>query len=199
MGDGLAHGLAAEDEGFDAEIIGVFREVDGEAAVEGEAVEQDGFLREVGEGCVFGDGDLGVDLGGRAEGAVDALRRGGGDGGLGVGFAGDLGFEVIAAGDAAGDIHENGIAGAGCDRTGEAGFQAAFLVEIFDFGGRALGAEGECEASAGALRRRGESFARGDEIHGGMIAAGGFGAMGRMTGVCDTWHKLGLLRVITLC
>ena len=63
---------------------------------------------------------------------------------------------VIPAGNAAGDVHQHGLAHAGFHRAREAGFQAAFLVELFDprRGQRGARTERQRQAADGALRRQ---------------------------------------------
>ena len=155
--DGLAHGGAAEHEGFDAEEGGAVGQVHQELAVHGAAVEEDGFLGQPFQGGAGGDEEAGGDAGGGGdgEGAVVALGGLGGDGGVGAGAGGDAAVQRVAAGDAAGGVEGDGAGPGGAFGAGEADLEAAFLAEAVQDGGAVPLLEGEVQGAAGALVRGG--------------------------------------------
>ena len=103
----LAHGGAAEDEGLDRGQAGVAGEIDLEAAFEPRGVEEDRLLRQPVEPGAGPEVEAGLDPGGAARRAVDALGRLGGGGERGAGPDREAPVEAVAAGDAAGGVDEH--------------------------------------------------------------------------------------------
>lgn len=148
----LAHGVAAQQDGFDSCEAGAFSKVDVDAAIEPAGREEDGFLRQPIEMGTGADGEPGFDLGGTADGAVDALAGLGGEHHATVG--GDLGgpVHVVAASQAAGGVDQHSFERVGMGM-GEANLGASVLVKGGEMGAAIALLGGDAASAAGALHR----------------------------------------------
>ena len=107
--DGLAHGRAAEYDGFRQEQARAAGELDVDGAGEPHLVEQDRLLRQPSQCAAGADLKLHVDRRVRSERAVDFFRGRGGDGQGGAGADLDVDVEAVAAGHAAGGVDDDGL------------------------------------------------------------------------------------------
>ena len=94
---------------LDGEQAGIARERDLGAPIEPRSVEENGGLRQPGEPGAGAERKLDADLGLAIAGAINFLRRGGGDGRLGAGRQRHRDIDAVAAGQPAGRIEQNGL------------------------------------------------------------------------------------------
>ena len=151
--DGLAHGRAAEHDGFRQEQARAAGELDVDGAGEPHLVEQDGLLRHPGQCAAGADLKLHVDRRIRSERAVDFFRGRGGNGQGGAGADLDVDVEAVAAGHAAGGVDDDGLERAAAPGVGEADPQRTRLVHARTPARSGCGGNRKCEASERAIAR----------------------------------------------
>ena len=107
--DVLPHRRAAENQGLDGEQARIAGERDLGAPIEPRPVEENGGLRQPGQPRACGERKLDADLRLAIAGAIDLLRRRGGDGRLGAGPQRHRDIDAVAAGQPAGGVEQHGL------------------------------------------------------------------------------------------
>ncbi len=165
---GLAHGLAAEEDGLDGAELRAGGEIDIERAVVPRVLEEDGFLRQPVEPGPFSDGEAGGDAGVGAGRAVDALAGLGGEHHAGAGRGLGLPVDAVAAGQAAGGVDEHGLQ-ALVMGVGQADLGAAILVERLQAGAAIDELGSDAALAAGALQAGQGCCGCHCDVHGWLI------------------------------